>query len=267
MKMSIVISTQQAGFKAMAYQGEIAENLRKINDLGYDGVELAVRNPETLNLVELHALLAETGLIVSALGTGQAYGEEGLSFTHPDEIVRQAAINRVKSHIKMAAVFKAKVVIGLIRGKTEKDIDPARSDKWLVDALIECASVDPEVQLAVEPINRYETDLVNTVKTGLHLLDRVKMDNIGLLLDTFHMNIEEPSLCESIILAKERLYHVHIADSNRWYPGAGHIDFIQIFGLLERMAYSGFVSAEILPMPDPDTATIKTMAHLRNFLA
>ena len=265
MKLSIVLSTQPASFSALAYQGQLAENLRKINDLGYDGVELAVRDPNALNVPELDALLEETGLVVPALGTGQAYGEEGLSFTDPDISVRKKAVKRIKSHIKLAAKLNAKVIIGLIRGKSAKNIRHLQSEDWLVESLSECASTDRSVQLAIEPINRYETDLINTVVQGLGLLERIKMENVGLLLDTFHMNIEEPSLCESILAGRDRLFHFHIADSNRWYPGAGHIDFIQVYSLLDRMKYNGFVSAEILPLPDPDIATIKTIRHFRHF--
>jgi sugar phosphate isomerase/epimerase len=81
------------------------------------------------------------------------------------------------------------------------------------------------------------------------------------------MNIEDPSIYDSIILAKDRLYHFHIADSNRWYPGAGHIDFPQIIETLNQIDYQGFVSAEILPLPDPDVAAEKTAIYMRKLLS
>ena len=117
--------------------------------------------------------------------------------------------------------------------------------------------------MAIEPINRYETGLINTVASGLRLVDTIGLDNVGLLLDTFHMNIEEPSMIESMVAAGERLFHFHVADSNRWYPGAGHIDFNAIFSTLNSVGYQGFVSAEILPLPDPDTAAMKTVEYMR----
>jgi sugar phosphate isomerase/epimerase len=121
------------------------------------------------------------------------------------------------------------------------------------------------VRFAIEPINRYETDLLNDVQSGLRFLERLGQDNVGLLLDTFHMNIEERNLIESIRLARTRLFHFHVADSNRWYPGAGHIDFRSVLATLDDIDYSGFVSAEILPMPDPDSAAKNTIESLRKF--
>lgn len=263
MKLSIVLSTQPASFSALAYKGQIDENIKKIKNLGYDGIELAVREPEILDIKELQSLLDKYNFPVPAIGTGQAFGEEGLSFTNPDEEIREKAVQRIKSHVKLANILDAKVIIGLVRGFSDKNIEESTTEKWLIDSLRECAIENKNVKLAIEPINRYETDIVNTVKSGLELLDKIGLDNIGLLLDTFHMNIEEPSISESIKLCGERLFHFHIADSNRWYPGAGHIDFKEILDVLNQEGYTDFISAEIMPMPDPDTAAIETIKYMR----
>ncbi len=119
------------------------------------------------------------------------------------------------------------------------------------------------VRLALEPINRYETTLINTVDEGLDLIDRVGADNFGLLLDTFHMNIEEPSIEESIRRAGDRVFHFHVADSNRWYPGAGHLNFRSILSALAEIGYEGFVSGEFLPRPDAETAAREAIVFLR----
>ncbi|MBN2010773.1 sugar phosphate isomerase/epimerase [candidate division KSB1 bacterium] len=264
MRFSIVLSTQPASFNAVAYKGHIKDNLRKIKNLGYDGVELAVRDPKLLDLNELMGLLEQVNLPVPALGTGQAYGEEGLSFTNADLDIRTRAIDRIKTHIGLARKLNAVVIIGLIRGKSQPGISYSQSEEWLVEAIRECASTDAYVKLAIEPINRYETDLINTVISGLNLLDKIAKDNVGLLLDTFHMNIEEPSILESIESAKDRMFHFHVADSNRWYPGAGHIDFQEVYNLLHKINYQGFISAEILPLPDADTAAIKAIETLHS---
>jgi sugar phosphate isomerase/epimerase len=266
MKLSIVLSTQPASFSALAYKGHLAENIAKIKNLGYDAIELAVRDPGLLDLTALNNFLSSKELPVSAIGTGQAYGEEGLSFTHADEKVRFKAIERIKSHMKLADTYNAVVIIGLVRGKIETDISTERARAWLLESLKECASYSNKVRLAIEPINRYETDLINTVTEGLQLIDQIGRDNIGLLLDTFHMNIEEPSLRDSIVSARDRLFHFHIADSNRWYPGAGHINFRDIIAVLNQVKYDRFVSAEILPQPDSDTAAEMTIKNMKKFL-
>lgn len=267
MKLSIVLSTQPASFSALAYKGHWEENIGKIKGLGYDGVELAVRDPRLLDVSSLRLMLTEQSLIVPAIGTGQAFGEEGLSLTHTDAEIRRKAIERVKSHIDLAFDLGATVIIGLVRGKRGAVVDANRAQQWLIEALRECASKNKAARLAIEPINRYETDLINTVLSGLNLVERIQMENIGLLLDTFHMNIEEPSLTASIASSKDRLFHFHIADSNRWYPGAGHTDFRPIVDVLDQIGYRGFLSAEILPLPDPDTAAKKTIEHMRALTA
>jgi molybdopterin synthase catalytic subunit/hydroxypyruvate isomerase len=269
MKISIVVSTQPARFEALAYKGELARNVAMIADLGYEGVELAVRDPKLLDVDELERLIKAHGLEVPAIGTGQAYGEEGLSFTHPDPDVRLRAIERIKDQCDLAARFGALVILGLIRGKVEAGVERGKALTWLTEALREvCAyGAERDVRLVLEPINRYETNLVNTVAEGLELIEQVGADNLGLLLDTFHMNIEEPSIEAGVASAGERLLHFHVADSNRWYPGAGHINFAGIISALRRMGYGGYLSAEILPLPDPDTCARLALENLWKLVA
>ena len=263
MKFSIVLSTQPSSFSALAYKGNLAENIAKIKALGFDGVELAVRDPDQIDFDFLTSILKEQNLPVPALGTGQAYVEEKLSFTDPRKEIRDQAIARIKAHAILAAKLNAMVIIGLVRGKREGEVGTEAAERWLIDALCECASVDENVRFAIEPINRYETNLINTVQSGLALVRKVGKNNVGLLLDTFHMNIEEVSITESIRAAKDCLFHFHVADSNRWYPGAGHVDFRAVLETLKDVEYSGFVSAEILPLPDSDLAAKHTIECLR----
>jgi 5-keto-L-gluconate epimerase len=265
MKLSIVLSTHAAAFEAATFKGDLAANIAKIAGWGYDGVELAIRDPRLVDANELGQLISSHGLVMPAIGTGQAWGEEGLSFTNPDPAVRREAIERIKSHIPMAADFGAVVILGLIRGISPEGQSHEQSMAYLVEALRECsAAASPAgVRYALEPLNRYETDLIHTVNDGLDLIERVGADNFGLLLDTFHMNIEDPSIEEGIRLAGDRIFHFHVADSNRWYPGAGHIDFASVLETLFGIGYDGFVSGEFLPKPDADTGAQRAIAYLR----
>lgn len=263
MKLSIVLSTQPASFSALAYKGNIEENVKRIRELGYDGVELAVRNPNELEVEHVKSLVVKNNLPVPAIGTGQAFGEEGLSFSNPDPAIRKKAIYRIKDQITFAKNFDAVVIIGLVRGIVGKDENREEAYKNMLAAFNECASFDENVKIVIEPINRYETNLLNTVEETLGFIDELGKPNVGLLLDTFHMNIEEPNITESIKLAKGKIFHFHVADSNRWHPGAGHINFYEIYETLQQVNYSGFVSAEILPMPNSDTAAVNNIAHLK----
>jgi sugar phosphate isomerase/epimerase len=265
MKTAIVLSTHAARFNAVAFKGDFEANVAKIAAWGYDGVELAIRDPRLVDADALLSVVNQHGLEVPAIGTGQAWGEEGLSFTDPDRDVRAAAIQRVRDHVPFAAQTNAVIIIGLLRGIVKPGVKHEQAYTWLVEALQRCsaAAAPHGVRLVLEPINRYETTLINNVDQGLALIEAVGADNFGLLLDTFHMNIEEPKIEDSIRTAGDRIFHFHVADSNRWYPGAGHIDFGSVMATLRDIGYAGYVSVEAMPMPDADTCAERAIANLR----
>ena len=265
MKRSIVLSAQLTQFHAATFSGDLDANLAKIAALGYDGVELAIRDPKLVDVESLEAAVRKHNLEVPAIGTGQAWGEEGLSFTDPNPGIRRAAIERIKSHIPVATRFNAMIIIGLIRGIVKPGVTLDQALGWLSEALQECsmAASSYGIRLALESINRYETTLINNVEQGMDLIERVGVDNFGLLLDTFHMNIEEPSIEESIRKCGKNTFHFHLADSNRWYPGAGHVDFHSILTTLKDTGYQGFISGEFMPKPDVETAARENIAYLR----
>ncbi len=265
--MSIVLSTHAAQFQAVAFKGDFEANVRKIAGWGYDGVELAIRDPSLIDGDELRHIVSAHRLAVPAIGTGQAWGEEGLSYTDPDPAVRQAAVERTIAHIPFAARTGAVIIIGLLRGIVKPGVSQAQAMDWLVGALREgCAEARPYgVRLTLEPINRYETSLVNNIAQGLDLLERVAAENLGLLPDTFHMNIEEPHIEDSIRACGDRVFHFHVADSNRWHPGAGHLDFRSILEALHATGYDGYISGEFMPLPDADMAAQEGIAHLGQF--
>ena len=268
MKPSIVLSTHTARFEAVALKGDFETNIAKIAGWGYSGVELAIRDPRLVDAAELERVVSAHGLRVPAIGTGQAWGEERLSLTSGDPAVRAAAVERIKSHIPLAARLQALIILGLIRGITPPGQTHTQSMGYLVESLRECtgAGALQSVCFALEPLNRYETDLIHTVRDGLDLLELVGAGNLGLLLDTFHMNIEEPVIEQSIRACGEHIFHFHIADSNRWYPGAGHLNFKSILDTLYATGYQGYVSGEFMPKPDPDTAAEQNIVTLRSLL-
>lgn len=261
MKLSFVISTQSTKFKAALFNKNLEENIKKISNLGYNGVELAVRDPNTLDVGKLKDLIDFHNLEVPAIGTGQAYGEEGLSFCDPKKKIRKKAVQRIKDQIELANELNAKVIIGLIRGNLKNKVTKEKALNYIKESLEECCEYasNYNVELSLEPINRYEADLINTVEEGLEIIKG--LDNIGLLLDTFHMNIEEPLINESIVKASKYINHVHLADSNRWAPGSGHLNLRTLIDVFRLNGYDGYFSAEILPKPEDYME--KTIKHLK----
>lgn len=268
MKISIVLSIHSAQFQAVAFKGDFEANVAMIAGLGYDGVELAIRDPKLVDADRLVRVVQDHGLEIPAIGTGQAWGEEGLSFTDPDPAVREAAIRRVLSHIPFAARTGAVIIIGLLRGVVKPGVSQEQAMAWLVEALQQCCAAArlQGVRIALEPICRYETTLINTLAEGLDLLDRVGAQNMGLMPDTFHMNIEEAVIEESIRACSNRIFHFHVADSNRWYAGAGHLDFESILDTLCETGYRGYISGEWMPLPDADSSARNGIAYLRQIV-
>ena len=265
LKLSMCLSTEAAKFDAVAFKGDFKTNVARIAALGYDGVEIAVRDPKRLDHGTVLETVVGNGLTIPAIGTGQAWGEEGLSYTDPDPKIREQAVLRTIDHIALARKAHAVIIIGLLRGIVREGLSRQLAEQWLVEALVYVTTEAAKsgVRIALEPINRYETTLINQVAEGLELIETVGADNLGLLLDTFHMNIEEPSIEESIGACGERIFHFHVADSNRWYPGAGHLDFRSILRSLLDTGYTGFISGEHRPDPAAEIAARRGIDYLR----
>lgn len=265
MKISTCLSTSPAKFAAVPFKGDFDKNVADISGLGFDGIELAVRDPGIIDQEKIIDTITAAGMEIPAVGTGQAWGEEGLSFTDPDPEVRRKAIERVYSHITFSSKAGSVIIIGLLRGIIREGVPENKARGWMRDAFSECCekAADKGVRIAFEPINRYETSLLTGVEEGLEFINSIGGDNLGMLLDTFHMNIEEPSIADSIRLAGSKIFHFHYADSNRWYPGAGHIDFESAIAALRDTGYSGYLSGEHQPDPEPVTAVKKGLEFMR----
>ncbi len=122
-----------------------------------------------------------------------------------------------------------------------------------------------KVPLIFEPINRYETNLINTIDAGLKLVQPLSTKNVVLLADLFHMNIEEVDTPASLRAGGKFIGHVHFVDSNRRPAGMGHIDYRPIAGALASIGYDRFASAEALPYPDPEAAARQTIVAFRKY--
>lgn len=272
MRLSLVVSLSPTDFEAVAMR-EGLPALARVKALGYDGVEIAVRDPSEVDAEAVVDRCTSLALPVVAIGTGQAFLRDGLSLTSPDEGIRSKAIERLRHHIVLAEILNGcpgvpssgvLVIIGLIRGRAA-EAGPA-ADGLLRRALDLClkAAEGAGVGLVIEPINRYETDWLHTVGETVRLIERVGHPRLGVLADTFHMNIEERSIEGALEEGKSHLRHVHVADSNRWAPGDGHLDFRTILRTLRQLEYAGYLSAEILPRPDEETAARRALSYLKD---
>ncbi len=271
MKLAVVTSTPEVQLQipVALLTGTFAERMQKAAQLGYDGVELMIVQPAELNAEEIRAAVLQHGLQVAAVASGGIGFVDKLTLLNADEEVSRRAAARLHDLIDCAAKLNAPLVtIGGFRGRLAWGGPTARARLIRILRRAADQAAAQRVRLALEPLNRYESDIVNTVEEGLTLIDVVGHSHLGLLLDTFHMNIEEPSFHDSLRRARQadRLWHVHLGDSNRLPPGQGHIDFAGIVSTLREIGYAGFLSAELWPRPDPDTAAAATIKHMRQFV-
>ncbi len=247
------------------YWDGLPDACQKAGDLGYDAIEIFAPGPGAVAQSELRPLLKQHNLAVAAVGTGAGMVKHKLSLTDPSSTRRSDAIGFVKQMIDFGANYDAPAIIGSMQGRWGGDVTAADARGWLADALSELGGYAKSkgVRLIYEPLNRYETNLVNTVAGGVALLQSIDTDNVRLLADLFHMNIEESDLAAALIGGGDQIGHVHYVDSNRRAAGLGHLDFAPIAAALKQINYDGYVCAEALPLPDTDTAARQTIESYR----
>jgi len=265
-KISVVVTPVEAVFEAVAKIGSLQEAARKASEYGLDGLELSLLDPKVYEPKKLMQILGKYGLEIPAFSTGLNYLHYGYSLSSRDPMMRDAAVKRLKEFIDLAEPLGAGVIIGLMRGKTSKSMSKEEAYRLMGRELKEVCryAEEKKVEIFFEPLNRYETDLVNTVEEGLKLLEEVDSTALKLLLDTFHMNIEEPIIEESIKRAAGKIGHFHVADSNRLAPGMGHIDFTSVLKALKEAGYRGFLSAEVIIEPSFEKVLEYTVNTLKN---
>jgi sugar phosphate isomerase/epimerase len=246
---------------------DLAAACRKAKAIGFDAIEVFPPGPDAVDAKALRKLLQENGLAVAAVGTGAGWVKQRLTLCQPNASARQKAKAFIRSIIDFAGPFRAPAIIGSMQGKHGDGVDAMTARMHLVEGLEELAEHARQygVPLLYEPLNRYETNLVNTVEAGVALLKSLSTKNVLLLADLYHMNIEEASLPAALRAGKGAIGHVHFVDSNRRPAGLGHLDFSPIAAALVENGYDGFVSAEALPYPDPDAAAQQTIETYRRY--
>ncbi len=269
MRFSVATSPRPSTFAPLVFAGRLDEALDCIARAGFGGVEISVRHANDVDAGWLRQRLDETGLAVSAFACGRLCLEESICLCDARPQIRAMVLAELEAIISLAASFDAPVIIGGVRGKLSGDgLQMQEQRLAAVETLRKCTTLAEElgINLFLEPINRYETNFINSAQDGMELIREVGSPVFKLLLDTFHMNIEEADLCESIRKAGPLLGYVHFADSNRLAPGQGHTDFLAVTRAIAETGFTGFITAEILPLPDDATAVTQTGEFIRTKL-
>jgi len=264
MKLSVAVAAANALPSAFVVWRGFEASIEKAAACGYHGVELALRTAEDVSPAALDRWLANAGIEISCISTGQVFAAYGLFFTHPDPAVRARTVAVFRSMVDLAEQYGRLVNIGRVRGFVAEGQSPAEA------AALFCETARPicehaekrGVQIIIEPVNRYEINFVQNLDSGAALLRQLGCPNAGLMPDVFHMNIEDDRIGDSLCRNGELVRYIHLADSNRLAPGQGHLDFDEVFAALHKIGYNGWASVEILPAPDPDTAARQAAEYL-----
>lgn len=267
MKSCITISlVEEARGGPFVLWDDVARSCEQAAALGFDAVEIFPPSAAAVTTIPLAKILADQGLKLAALGTGAGWVKHRLSLADADPARRRTAIDFVRSMVDAAGAHGAMAIIGSMQGRAGEQVTTDAARRYLLDALDECGQHASQygVPLIYEPLNRYETNQANSLGDGVKLLENLGSNpNVRLLADLFHMQIEEVDLAAAVLDAGRWIGHVHFVDSNRRAVGLGHTDIRPVVSALRAIGYSGYLSAEAFPYPNPAEAAAQTMRAFR----
>jgi sugar phosphate isomerase/epimerase len=269
MKSAVTISlVAEAKGGPFVFWDDLAGACRQAAELGFDAVEVFAPGPDAVSREELASLLKTYNLGLAAVGTGAGMVKHKLSLTSPDASIRQRARDFIRSMIDFGGPHGAPAIIGSMQGRWGDTVTKEHALDWLRDALTDLGShaLRYGVPLIYEPLNRYETNLITTEAAGAQFMESLDTDNVRLLADLFHMNIEETDIASGLRDGGRWIGHVHFVDSNRRPAGCGHMNYAPIIAALREINYRGYLSAEALPWPDSLAAATQTIAEYRRLV-
>jgi len=266
MKTSVTIAGANAKASAFVVWRGFEESIRKASEYGYDGVELALKGADEIDAVELRRWMKEYSMEISCITTGQVFADLGLYFTHPDSEMRKITVEVFSGLIDLAGEFGGIVNAGRTRGFVGPGQTRSEVEKLFINTMQSLCdrAAAKNVQLIIEPVNRYEINFINSLDEGAVILEKVQRSNCGLHADVFHMNIEDHKIGDSLIRNGKWVRYVHFADSNRAAPGLGHLDFDEVMEALKAIRYDGWVSMEILPGENPDEMAKRAIDYIKS---
>jgi D-psicose/D-tagatose/L-ribulose 3-epimerase len=219
--------------------------LADIKAHGFDAAELPLFDPATFQAADLRRGLEQNGLecTICSVLTG------GTNIVSDDAAVRAKTRTHMENIVKAAAEVGAKMIagplyspVGYLPGRRRT----ADEWKWAVDCYQSLGPVlaEHKMQIAIEPLNRFETYFLNTAADAVKLCDEINHPNVGVLFDTFHANIEEKDIGQAYRTVGRHLKHVHTCENDRGIPGSGHVEWPSVFAALRDIKYNGYLTIE-----------------------
>lgn len=252
------------------FTGKDLHYVAKAAELGFDFVELLVPEPEdNLPLADVRKAAEDAGMffVLAARVNPQR------SIASEDAANRQGGIDYLKRCVETASEIGADIIGGPLYGEPmvfagrppvpRSDAEIAARAERTISGLAEVAPIarTAGVTFALEALNRFETDIVSTTRQAVEVVDAVGDKGLGVMLDTFHMNMEERSIPDAIRLAGNRIVHFQANENHRGHPGTGHLDWPAIMRALHQVDYRGPISLE--PFRRDDDRVGLPIAHWR----
>ncbi len=217
-----------------------------VKSCGYEGLELNISSAILEKQDLLTSLVEEHDLPIPSFLTGAVYSQ-GLCLSSPDEASRQGAIDCLIRYLDLAERFGTILVVGLLQGLTRDEPDTTTALSRIVASMKEVTSEAEKrgVQLVMEPVNHLQVGFNNSVTEVRQLVRDVGSPALKPMVDTIHMNIEDPSITQPVFDCGANLAHVHLCESNGGPFGSGHIDFGSVLDALNKIGYDGFASVKV----------------------
>jgi D-psicose/D-tagatose/L-ribulose 3-epimerase len=227
------------------YDSAVEEVMPTMRERGFDGIEFPVPRPATISPVRVRRALEGSGLSCNT-ASGLV---DGLSLISEDVDIRKRSIERIREIIAISAECGASIISGPLycpvgylpgRRRTPDEWTRARDAYSQLGETLE----NYNMQLAIEPLNRFETFFLNTASDAALLCDEVSDPRVGILYDTFHANIEEKDIAAGLLKVGKHLKLIHTCENDRGTPGSGHVEWNSVFEAIQQLGYDGWLTIE-----------------------
>ena len=263
MRLAVTIAEEAKPLAPILLRGPSGYTTSEAAAFGYLGVENHIPDIWNFNPDDLAVACRNSGVVVSALVSGQLNVRQGLSITSDDESVVEKALEGLRLFVDAAKRLQTGVVVGWVRGRVDgRDRKVFMNRQAAAMRVIDAYAAENGVPLYIEAINRYELDTLVTADEIIGFIRENGLASTYAHLDTFHMNIDEHSFERAIRKCGPLLGYMHVAENTRHYPGHDRLDFDSAFRALRDIGYDGFVSVECLPLPSGREAAKRAFEFL-----
>jgi 5-keto-L-gluconate epimerase len=226
---------------------EFEGDLACMKQAGYDAVELQIGDPALFDEPRVRQALDAVGFNMCAFQSGGTYATRGNCLSTPNDSIRERTVALLKSFVDLAARWKSIIVFGSLQGRSSDEPDRAAGEARIRAVIADVGRYATEqgVTIAFEPVQFGEVGFHNTIAEVMTLVRGLNLPGLRMMIDTFHMNIEEKDMIAPIAPICDILAHVHLSETNRGVLGDGHWPTARFFAELDRLGYFGFCSVGV----------------------